>query len=469
MPYALLTKDAIPSYFIENDLAAKLLGTTDINAISVQEVSDGNMNFVFLVSFNECKVILKQAPPYLRVAGEDVPLAKERMHYEILALQRTSELAPDYVPDIYHTDKEMCVVIMEYLVDHIIMRNGMIAGTQYPEFAEHISSYLAGTLFNTSLLNLTEDEHQQLIKDFNDNPLRPITENYVFTFPFMQHTTNYPKAALSDVAQAIWQDQEFHAHVSALKSKFMHQHQALIHADLHTGSIMVGTKANSTAVIDYEFAYVGPFGFDLGALLGNLVMSWVSHFERSKNAEYQQHILAMIVEFYTKFENKFLALWNHRLLAENNLPANVDKETYQKEFMRNLLREMCGFAGCKIGRRQLGFVGVKDIRGIEDQAAATRAEKMALAIAREFVVHHQKINKIEDVIAILREFSIKHYPKDSSQHIMATLGINMLTLVETPQTIAANEAPLVVSTSAASTLLQKDDTDDNLRFATNRP
>ena len=40
--------------------------------------------------------------------------------------------------------------------------------------------------------------------------------------------------------------------------------EALIHGDLHTGSIMV--TESETRVIDPEFAFYGPMGFDVGAV-----------------------------------------------------------------------------------------------------------------------------------------------------------------------------------------------------------
>ena len=46
----------------------------------------------------------------------------------------------------------------------------------------------------------------------------------------------------------------------------------MIHGDLHTGSIMV--TATETRVIDPEFAFYGPMGFDIGAVIGNLLLAY---------------------------------------------------------------------------------------------------------------------------------------------------------------------------------------------------
>ncbi len=49
--------------------------------------------------------------------------------------------------------------------------------------------------------------------------------------------------------------------------------EALIHGDLHTGSVMVG--GGRTVAIDPEFAFYGPVGFDLGALWANAIIASV--------------------------------------------------------------------------------------------------------------------------------------------------------------------------------------------------
>ena len=66
-----------------------------------------------------------------------------------------------------------------------------------------------------------------------------------------------------------------HAHQlsnSFCSSRFSEQAQALIHGDLHTSSVMVTPE--STQVIDPEFAFYGPMGYDIGAFLGNLMLAF---------------------------------------------------------------------------------------------------------------------------------------------------------------------------------------------------
>ncbi len=372
----------------------------------ISEIGDGNLNFVFLATSatdSSKQLIVKQAVPYLRCAGESYPLSKERMTYEIRSLEAFSKLS-QHIPKIYHSDEEMSVIIMEFLGEHIIMRKGMIESIIYPNFAKHISSYMANTLFKTSSLYLSSADKRSLISEYIGNAeLCKLTEDFVFTAPFMKHETNAHLPELSDVAEKIANDVELKVKILELKNKFMNQSDALLHGDLHTGSIMINKQ--ETYVIDSEFAFVGPMGFDIGALIANLIMSWISHKIQDDNETYQEWILECIEKIWNNFVLEFCALWDETqesaLLTDGFANSDVLK-AYQKEYMQTLLQESIGFAGCKIMRRQLGIAGVEDIRGIEDSHLREKANRLALSVGETFIKKHQNITKIDDISKLLK-------------------------------------------------------------------
>lgn len=424
MAYEILNTETVKVYLLKLASMRDFFGVADVAQLEAKDVGDGNVNQVFVVGLKNDKkknVIVKQAVPYLRCAGPDYPLAKERMHYEMSALQKFKDFSPAHVPTIYHSDKEMCLVVMQYLDSHIILRKGMITGTRYPKMVDHVTTFLAETLFKTSSLYLGNSQKHQLIMNFNNNELREITEKFVFSYPFMSHETNKVRSETQKQAEALWSDINFKKNVLRLKNIFMTKTDALLHGDLHTGSIMA--NENETYVIDPEFAFVGPFGFDLGAMLANMIMSWISHFERSRDAAYQEWVLTSIEQFLKSFVQKFLALWNQHLsnpLIERGFLTTAGLAIYQKEFMKNLLQEAIGFAGCKIARRQLGIAGVEDIRGIADSASAARAEKMALTIAKQLVINFDSFNNVSDLVNCLRVSIMSHYPSRFFRYAAAT-------------------------------------------------
>src|SRR5260370_7894882 len=87
--------------------------------------------------------------------------------------------------------------------------------------------------------------------------------------------------------------------------------EALIHGDLHTGSIMV--TESETKVIDPEFAFYGPMGFDLGAVLGNLIMSYLASAGHERAAgerrSFEAWVLETVENVWTEFSRKFVELW----------------------------------------------------------------------------------------------------------------------------------------------------------------
>jgi len=165
---------------------------------------------------------------------------------------------------------------MEYLHPHIILRKGLMDCIVYPKLADHVSEFLASTLFHTSDLFLKSEEKRKLMSQFVDNALIHLTESVIFYEPYVTHSNNrWTKVDILDKeVAAIQADANLHFQVSLLKDKFMNYSQALIHGDLHTGSIMV--TQDETKAIDPEFAYFGPMGFDIGAYLGNIWLSFLS-------------------------------------------------------------------------------------------------------------------------------------------------------------------------------------------------
>jgi len=404
MSYIILDASNLEAYLFS---LPKIKAFFDADSLIIDEIGDGNLNFVFLVTSGtdaSRQLIIKQAVPYLRCVGESYPLSKERMTYEIRSLERFAQLSP-HIPKIYHSDEEMSVLIMEYLSSHIIMRKGMIEGIEYPKFAEHISSFLAHTLFKTSSLYLSSSDKRMLTSQFIGNSeLCKLTEDFVFTAPFMEDETNADLPELSDVTDRISNDVELKTKILQLKYKFMNQSDALLHGDLHTGSIM--TNQDETYVIDSEFAFVGPMGFDVGALIANLVMSWVSHTVQDNDSNYADLILDTINSVWRQFDKKFCTLWNETeesALLTKGFANNEILQAYHKQYMQTLLQESIGFAGCKIIRRQFGIAGVEDIRGIEDDTLREKANRLAIKVGERFIKQYHTVINTDELMKLIKD------------------------------------------------------------------
>ena len=405
MEYKQLDKTTVIDY-LKNVKEVMDFFATDM--IEADEIGDGNLNYVYIVkSLDEPSkaLIVKQAVPYLRCVGEEFPLSRERMTYEIRALQKFYSIFPSFVPRIYHSSEDMSLVVMEYLGNHIIMRKGLMESVKYMNFSEHISTYMSATLFYTSSLSLSSSEKRGLIDKFNGNTeLCKLTEDLVFSFAFMEHETNDNENVKDNPhAKKLFCDSEFKEKVLELKYKFMTQNDALLHGDLHTGSIMI--NEDETYVIDPEFAFVGPFGFDIGALLANLVNNYIYHSIVTKDEEFKTWLLGTIKDVLDKFSEKFLHFWSEHNDSALFVDAYLSDEAltnYKNRFVQNILRDSVGFAGCKMARRVYGVAGVEEIRGIKDTTMRYEAEALALKIAREFVIKYDKIESSDEILEIIK-------------------------------------------------------------------
>lgn len=368
--------------------------------LACREIGDGNLNLVFHITdtVSGKSLILKQALPYAKVVGESWPLTLDRARIESEALIIEGKLAPGLVPEVYRYDSELALTIMEDLSDHVIMRRALIEGRQFPQFADDISTFMANTLFFTSDLGMNQQEKKLQSGRFINPELCKITEDLIFDDPYTDSPNNNYDAAIADAAAALTSDTALHLEVAILRQKFLTSGQALLHGDLHTGSVFV--KEDSTKAIDPEFAYYGPSGFDVGATIANLLLNYAAqehwHQDAQERADYRLYLLETIRDIWTLFERKFLRLWDeHGIDRLQNTTVG-----YKKLYMLNLLQDTTGYAGCKMVRRIVGLSHVADIDTISDDKAKEKAQRLAIQIGTSLIKRNRQIQSIEELIDV---------------------------------------------------------------------
>jgi len=381
---------------------------------SISEVGDGNLNLVFIVKGSSGGIAVKQALPYVRLVGESWPLPLSRSHFEHLALTHQARLAPGLVPAVVHQNKALALVVMELLEPHIIMRKGLVAGTIYPRFVDDITTFMARTLFLSSDLAVPAAEKKEGIAAFAGNhALCKITEDLIFTDPYRVAEQNrWTQPWLDATAAAFRDDLELHVAISRLKLKFLNAPEALIHGDLHTGSIMVTER--ETKVIDPEFAFYGPMGFDVGAVTANLLMAYLASAGHARSpgdrGDFEAWVLLTVDQVWTEFARKFLDLWRSEgrgdayptSLFEGEAGA-VRLEAERQRYMERLFEDTVGFAAAKIVRRILGLAHNIHFELIEDPKRRAVSEARSLRLARAMMVEAASFRSIGAVAKAARE------------------------------------------------------------------
>jgi 5-methylthioribose kinase len=398
--YAAQTVDSLPHYLEAVPAAARQLGGRREDW-QVQEVGDGNLNLVFIVKGADRSVVVKQALPYLRCVGESWPLPLDRAWFEYEALVEQARHAPARVPAVHHFDRTMGLVVMEYITPHIILRKGLIRGVVYPLMARHIGEFMADTLFKTSDYHMPAARKKERMALFCQNTqLCKITEDLVFTDPYRQASSNrHTTPQLDDVARSFQNDGPLKLAAQEFKYAFLTRAEAMVHGDLHTGSIMV--TETDTRVIDPEFAFYGPIGFDVGAFIANLLLAWCAqpgHASRpGEREQYRRWILDQTEAVWAVFSERFSALWRNRMAEGDGgdafvpalfqTPAGLSQQALEGVLGR-IWQDTVGFAALKMIRRILGLAHVEDMESIPNPDIRAACERHALMLARRMLTDH---------------------------------------------------------------------------------
>jgi 5-methylthioribose kinase len=375
----------------------------------VREVGDGNLNLVFIVEGPAGSVCVKQALPYVRVAGPSWPMSPERAFFEHSYYEAVAPHTEGLIPRIYHYEPRLYCIVMERLSPHIILRQGLIGGRRYPHVARDIAEFVARAAFFTSDLAWPFERKMDGIAIFAANkPLVRITVDLIFTDPYIAAARNrHTSPQLDEIVRDVHRDGPLKLAAARFGQRFLTEAQALVHGDLHSGSVMV--TPDDSRVIDPEFAFYGPIGFDLGAFFGNLLLSWYSqpgHITRDDDRiAYREWILQQTRIFWDTFRTRFLALWEQHgrgdVLPKVMFATPEDAAFLQSardRFLDGLFTDMLGFGACKMIRRILGFAHVIDFERIQDTTLRAECEAGALAMARLLLTHPEQFSSIGDVI-----------------------------------------------------------------------
>jgi 5-methylthioribose kinase len=336
---------------------------------SAEEIGDGNLNLVFRVCGRAGSLIVKQALPYLRIAGEGWPLTLDRSRIEGEALLLHGSLAPGLTPRLHLIDLGMHVLVMEDLAGHTVWRSALIQGRHIAGVADRVGRYAARTLLGTSAILMPADERMAHKSRFDNPELCAITESLVFTAPYDAAASNRIDEAAVPIAEQLRADRALRQAAVRLRAQFRTRAEALIHGDLHTGSIMAAE--GDARVMDPEFAFFGPIGFDVGNVFANLAFAGIRH-SMLGNVAFAARVDDYSNEFWGAFSAEVVRGW----------PAG---RPGRKDFLAGVLRDSAGFAGLEMVRRMVGLAHVEDIDALPLELRF-RARAHVLAAARSLIL-----------------------------------------------------------------------------------
>ncbi|HWQ50726.1 MAG TPA: S-methyl-5-thioribose kinase [Terriglobales bacterium] len=394
MSYYLLTEETVVEY-VKRKLPAFTQGE-----FCCKEIGDGNLNYVFRVWREEGpSVIIKQAGDLSRLSK--VAYSKDRARIEAEILTAQNAFAAGVVPELYFYDPEMNATAMEDLTGHTIMRKALMEGETFPRFADDITEFMVGMLLGTSDVGMNHAEKKARVKAAVNPELCGITERLIFTEPYLnlEGKNKVFEPNLEWVKKNLYEDERIRLEAAKCKMAFMNKAEALLHGDLHTGSIFVTEE--STKVFDPEFGFYGPMGFDLGMLTANLMFAWAratcAYTGKSPRAQFVAWLEETIVEVVELFKRKFLSSFGE-VVADPMLKSRG----FAPWLLGELLADAAGVCGAELIRRTVGMAGVADLRTIEDEAGRVTAERICVTAGKQLMTYRFQSMSGDDYVEAMK-------------------------------------------------------------------
>ena len=363
--------------------------------LQATEIGDGNLNFVYRVRDIDDgrSIIVKQSGVTLRRTGAPLSPDRNKLEAEILIME--GEMVPGVVPKVYLFDTTMCCLVMEDIGDHENLRLALCRHETFPRLAEDITDFMVETMLPTTDIVMDHQKKKELVKKFINPELCAITERAVYTTPYKDTTEkNKVEPGLVDFVQnVITNDERLHLEVAKCLFDFMNDAQALIHGDLHTGSIFV--RKDSTKVLDPEFAFYGPMGYDVGNVIANLMFAWCNaritmpdDAHRAQFLEWVEDTIAQVIDlFKEKFRKRFDELVTDRMAKTPG---------FCEWYLDSVLESTAAVSGIECIRRIAGNSEVVDITSIKDEEQRLLVQKICLLYAKEAIMTRTDLRNGQD-------------------------------------------------------------------------
>lgn len=370
----------------------------DRENLVAEEIGDGNINYVFKVydKLTKKSLVVKQADKLLRSSGRPLDLNRNKIEAEILKIE--SELALGFVPKIYDYNENMYALIMEDISEFKNLRKELKNSKIFPKLADDISTFLVNTLLLTTDLYYDRHDKKNRVKEFINIDLCDISEDLVFTEPYYDYKNrNILTEGIEEfVNEKLYNDEELKCEVGILRNNFMNNAQSLIHGDLHSGSIFINDKG--LKVIDPEFAFYGPMGYDIGNVIGNLFFSLVNkYYIENSNIEFINWLEKTIIDIYDLFKKKFVIKY------KENIDFPIYNELFMTKYLNKVMSDSVGYAGTEIIRRTVGDSKVMEISDVNDKSIKIDLEKTLVNLGINFIKNREKYSRGSELIDEFRK------------------------------------------------------------------
>jgi len=251
--------------------------------LAAQWMAGGSTNYCFKVHAEGDdggkSIFIKYAPGFARAYGEDAHLPQDRVEYEYHGLTQMGKHAPDSVPRIIMMDKQLGILVSEYLegyspLSHHLAQCKEEADKSGRRVAQEVSTVMgrlhASTMGDSDLcsryLNLGHISFWDKVffGPINDVLREPhsLCSKKPYLVPLLQSVSQADNKSDSPCLITI---------ISMVQTIYESKKEALVHADLHSCNVLYHQCSGDLKVVDAEKFFAGPCGLDVGLWLSNYV------------------------------------------------------------------------------------------------------------------------------------------------------------------------------------------------------
>ncbi|WEG73837.1 S-methyl-5-thioribose kinase [Vagococcus intermedius] len=359
------------------------------------EIGDGNINYVFkILDLKQGRsLVLKQADTLLRSSGRPLAIQRSQIEADILKIQ--SSLVPEQVPRVYHYDPTMAVLAMEDISAYRNLRQELDLEQIYPDLADQISHFLVETLLSTTDLVMSRKEKKQQVQRFINIELCDISEDLVFTEPYTDYRKrNVITAGMEEfVTKHLYENSTLQLEIANLRNNYLNNAQALLHGDLHAGSIFINNQG--IKVIDPEFAFYGPIGYDIGNVLAHLIfpLCQTDMINKKETVGFSEWLIETLGDVFDltfeKFDKRYEELVQ---LSLYRLP------NFKDQYLNDVKADAIGYMGTEIIRRVVGDSKVPELADLPVTSLKINLEKTLLTMASQLILERKNIKTGQELI-----------------------------------------------------------------------
>lgn len=359
-----------------------------------EEDTSGLINYLFQVAAGETSLIVKQGRPDIRSAVNfQYRLPPDRNRLECATLRLRAPIVPQYVPQVYGSDPENHVFLMEDVSYLKNVRAELTRGTIFPELGRHCAQYAARAIFYTSEFYLETGLFRTLSNFFTNTAMRNVMESWVFLRK-QPAGVNPRTGRLYDMLES---SGDIMAQTHVLRHKFMTSTEALIHGDLHTSNLF----ADSTRmkVIDMEYTFAGPCCYDIGYLMCSLLSQYCSACCRpfptpEDRRRFLLYILDTVCTLYEDFVEEFVRCWD-----ADAKPHYRDCPDYRDLLTASFLPDVLGYSAIPGLSQTVGGLGYfPEFSTIQDPEARQHAVQLFFLLCTHFLVRREGYSSIGQAV-----------------------------------------------------------------------